>query len=78
MVLFPYDEECRLLRPDHTRNPAVCDTVLTERVLKLALLLEDVHVMHGLGSVTTAHTEADVQRLGAACRRAARRLKQHL
>jgi glutamate-1-semialdehyde 2,1-aminomutase len=78
MVLFPYDEECRLLRPDDTRNPAVCDTVLTERVLKLALLLEDVHVMHGLGSVTTAHTEADIERLGAACGRVARRLKQSL
>jgi len=78
MLLFPYDEDRELVGPEDTRNPSVCDIALTEKVLKLALLLEDVHVIHGLGSVTTAHTEADIHYLGEACHRAARRIKPYL
>jgi glutamate-1-semialdehyde 2,1-aminomutase len=78
MLLFPYDKDRELVGPEDTRNPAVCDIVLTEKVLQLALLLENVHVIHGLGSVTTAHTEADIQYMGEACRRAARRIKPYL
>jgi len=75
MLLFPYDEETVPRSPDEARNPEVCDLVLGEEVLRVAMLLEDVHVTHGLGSVTTAHTEADLELLGEACRRAARRIK---
>jgi glutamate-1-semialdehyde 2,1-aminomutase len=78
MLLFPYDEDCQLTRPEDTRNPAVCDITLSEKVLQLALLLENVHVVHGLGSVTAAHTGADIEFLGAACQRVARRLKPYL
>jgi glutamate-1-semialdehyde 2,1-aminomutase len=78
MLLFPYQEGHELARPEDTRNPAVCDITLSEKVLQLALLLEDVHVVHGLGSVTAAHTEADIEFLGSACRRVARRLKASL
>jgi glutamate-1-semialdehyde 2,1-aminomutase len=78
MLLFPYQRGHELTGPEETRNPAVCDITLSEKVLQLALLLEDVHVFHGLGSVTTAHTEADIDLLGAACRRVARRFKAHL
>ena len=42
------------------------------------MLLEGVHVTHGLGSVTTAHTEDDLQFLGDACRRVARRIGPYL
>ena len=55
--------------------PSLCDWVLGEKVLRLALLLADVHVVHGLGTLSTEHTEADVRRLGEACQQAARRLR---
>jgi glutamate-1-semialdehyde aminotransferase len=47
-------------------------------VLDLALLLENVFVMHSHGGLSTAHTEEDIDLLGEACSRAARRIKPHL
>jgi glutamate-1-semialdehyde 2,1-aminomutase len=78
MLLFPYQEGRELLGPEETRNPAVCDITLGEHVLQLALLLENAHVVHGLGSVTAAHTQADVEFMGHACRQVARRIKPYL
>jgi len=59
-------------------NPEVCDVALSERVLELAFLLQDVHLLHGHGAVSTAHTEADIEFLGQACRRVAQRIKRYL
>jgi glutamate-1-semialdehyde aminotransferase len=73
-VHFPFDESCPCDSPEQTRNPEVCDVALSDTVLQLALLLEDVFVMHGLGSVSLAHTESDISRLGEACLRAARKI----
>ncbi len=73
-VHFPFDESSVLDSPEKTRNPDICDVVLADTVLQLALLLEDVFVMHGLGSVSAAHTASDISRLGDACRKAARRI----
>lgn len=73
-VHFPFDESCPCSSPEQTRNPEVCDVELSDTVLQLALLLEDVFVMHGLGSVSMAHTGEDISRLGDACRRAARKI----
>lgn len=78
MLRFPYEDDARLDRPEDVFNPAVCDVTLGGEVLQLALLLEDVHVVHGHGAVSTAHTEADIGLLGQACRRVARRFKAHL
>ena len=78
MLLFPYEEDCELVGPEDTRNPSVCDIALGEYVLQLALLLENVHVVHGLGSATYAHTDEDLEFLGEACHRAARRIKPYL
>ena len=78
MVLFPYDEAHALETPEDVRNPAVCDLVLGETALQLGLLLEDVHVVHGLGSLTAAHTEKEIALLGEACRRVARRFRASL
>jgi len=75
---FPYQDDLQLDSPNELLNPAVCDVILKEKVLQLALLLEDVHVVHGLGSVSTAHTEADIELLGEACCRVARRFKAYL
>ena len=78
ILRFPYEEDARLDRPEDVSNPAVCDVILGEKALQLALLLEDVHVVPGHGAVSTAHTEADINFLGEACRRVARRFKAHL
>ncbi len=74
-VMFPYNGSADISSPEQIRNPEMCDVELSDTVLQLALLLEDVHVVHGLGCLSTAHTAADVQRLGQACRAAARRIK---
>jgi hypothetical protein len=47
-------------------------------VLQLALLARDVFTMRGLGAVSTAHTEDDLEFLGEAYREAARLVRQHL
>lgn len=78
MTHFPYDEGMALRTPDDVSDPRRCDITLREEVLKLALLLENVHVMHGLGALSVAHTEEEIAHLGEACRRVARRVKPHL
>lgn len=75
---FPYREDTPLESPDEVHNPDICDDVLAEKALRLALLLEDVHTVHGGGALSTAHTEEDIAFLGEACRRAARRIKPYL
>jgi len=47
---------------DDLQNPTCCDDVLRERVLKLAMLIGGVNIMHGLGAISLAHTEAHLQR----------------
>jgi glutamate-1-semialdehyde 2,1-aminomutase len=75
---FPFDPRLPLDRPECVFNPEVCDVALSERVLELAFLLEDVHLLHGHGAVSTAHTEADIEFLGQACRKVAQRIKPYL
>ncbi len=77
-VHFPYEESTPCDTPERTRNPSVCDVELADHVIQLALLLEDVFVMHGLGSVSAAHTDKDIDCLGEACSRAAARVAPHL
>jgi len=77
-VNFPYDPATPCTTPEQVKNPAVCDVELADVVLQLALLLEDVHVMHGLGAVSFAHTSEDIARLAEAVRRAARRIRPFL
>jgi glutamate-1-semialdehyde 2,1-aminomutase len=71
---FPYDPSTSCDSPEQTRNPEVCDVAMSDVVIQLALLLEDVFVMHGLGSVSVAHTVDDIARLAESCHRAARRI----
>ncbi len=75
---FPYKPDQPLETPDDVFDPALCDPMLSEHVLRLALLLEDIHTVHGLGALSCAHTEADLARLAEACRRVARRIKPYL
>jgi hypothetical protein len=78
MLLFPYEEGLELITPEEVRNPSVCDLTLSEKVLQLALLLENVYTVHGLGCTTAAHSEEDIGFLKGACRRAAKRIKPYL
>jgi glutamate-1-semialdehyde aminotransferase len=74
MLHFPYDDCNPLHHPDEVNDPALCDVVLQDKVLRLAMLLENVSVLHGLGSLTTAHSNEDMAFLIAACHRVARRI----
>jgi len=78
MIHFPYEENIPLNKPDDVADPSFCDVTLTRDVLQIALLLEGVYLVHGHGGVSIAHTEADIDFLGQACRKVARRLKAHL
>jgi len=77
-VSFPRDEATGCCSPEQIRNPELCDVELSDTVLQLALLLEDVHVVHGLGSISAAHTDEDIALLAEACRRVAGRIRPHL
>ena len=78
MLHLPYSEDTCLEGPQDWHNPNLCDILLRRRVVDLALLLEDVFLVHGHGAVTTAHDEGNVARLANACRMAARRIKPYL
>ena len=64
--------------PRAVHDPAVCDVALRDQVLGPAMLIEDVHMVHGHGSAATAHSSEDMEFLKEACRRVARRVKPHL
>ncbi len=76
-VHFPYRDGFKVTRPDEALDPSICDVALSEKVLRIAMLLEDVNVMFGLGAFSTAHTEADLETLKGAFGRVARRIKEH-
>jgi glutamate-1-semialdehyde 2,1-aminomutase len=75
---FPFDENAQLDGPKDWFDPAICDLALSQRVLDLALLLEDVFVLRSHGGVTFAHSEEDIDLFIEACRRAARRIRQYM
>jgi glutamate-1-semialdehyde 2,1-aminomutase len=77
-VVFPYDPGHVCRGPEDTLNPHVCDVELSNRVLQIALLLEDIHVIHGLGSICTAHSESDLSLIEQAFGRVAQRIKGSL
>ena len=78
MMHFPYHEDAPLERPEDWFDPALYDVALSHRVVDLALMLEDVFMLHSHGAVSTAHSEEDFDFLGEACRRVARRIKPYL
>jgi glutamate-1-semialdehyde 2,1-aminomutase len=78
MPHFVLDEKHSLTSPDDLNDPSICDVALREPILQVALLCHDIFVVHGLGAVSTAHTDADIARFAEACRRVARRLKPYV
>lgn len=73
MVHFPTKDE-KILHPEQVNNPECCDIVRREQVLKIGLLLENVNVVHGLGAVSMAHGDEEVEHLLEACDRVAARM----
>jgi glutamate-1-semialdehyde 2,1-aminomutase len=75
---FPYSADTVPDRPERMFDPSLCDVELTKHVLQLALLLENVYLVHGHGALSTAHTDEDLTFLDQACRRVAHRIKASL
>ena len=78
LIHFPVRPGIEIDSPDVASDPTCCNMEVRERVLKLALLIEDVYAVHGLGALSTAHTDQDLGKLYAACQRAAQRIKPFL
>lgn len=76
-VHFPYDGSTELTTPEAVFDPELCDIELREKVLGLALIVEDVHLLLAHGAASTAHTDQDVAFLGDACRSVAERIARH-
>lgn len=74
-LVFPYEETNPLSSPDEVLDPEKCNVEFVEYVLKVAMLLEDVHIIHGLGAVSTAHTEEDIDKLCNAYARSLERIQ---
>jgi glutamate-1-semialdehyde 2,1-aminomutase len=65
MVHFPV-KGAAPATPEDLQDPARSDVRLREEILKLALLIEGVHVVHGGGAVSVAHGRDDIARTLAA------------
>lgn len=78
MLCFPFQADQVLETPEQVKNPEICDIQLGEVVLQLAMLLEDVYIVHGLGCNVLAHSDDDISGLGEAFSRVAKRLKPYL
>lgn len=77
MVHFPIRQvKCRT--PEDLWNPAVTSVQLREEALKLALLIHGVHVVHGGGCLSTAHTPEDISRTIEAYAEVARIFRRYL
>ncbi len=66
-VYYPLSQEHVPQCAETMLDPALCDVALREKALKLGLLLHDVNVMHGLGAISMAHTQEDLDRVIEAC-----------
>jgi glutamate-1-semialdehyde 2,1-aminomutase len=70
---FPKRDDWRPLSAEDMTDPALCDVTMKEKALKLGLLMEGVNVAHGLGAMSLAHEDADIDRTIAAFEAFARR-----
>ncbi len=77
MVHFP---KAALLptKPEDLADPAKVDIVLREETLKIYLCLRDVHIVHGGGAVSFAHSDAHIEKTLAAYAEAAHVFKKSL
>ena len=65
-VYFPRKDGFLPMSSEDFTDPQLNDVILREQALKVGLLLDGVNVVHGLGSLATSHTDADLQQTYAA------------
>jgi len=60
-VHFLTREIDRITSPEQVWNPDICDFDLREKIFKLAMLNEGFNIFHGYGSISSSHTEKEIQ-----------------
>jgi glutamate-1-semialdehyde 2,1-aminomutase len=76
-VHFVGEETGRLESPEQAWNPAVSDYELREKIFKLAMIQEGFNIFHGYGSVSAAHTRAEVEASLEAVEKIARKWQKY-
>ena len=71
LLHFPFSPDARITKPEDACNPALCDLVLSKKVLQLGLLLDGIYILDGKGALSTAHSIPDIQQTAAACKQLA-------
>jgi glutamate-1-semialdehyde 2,1-aminomutase len=51
----------KLKSPNEAWNPEISDFELREKIFKLAMLIEGFNTFHGYGTISTAHTDEEIQ-----------------
>jgi glutamate-1-semialdehyde aminotransferase len=74
-VYFPQSDDHYPTSAEGYTDPELCDVPMVEEALKLGMLLNGVNVVHGLGAISTSHTDEDLARVLEAYDRFARRLR---
>ena len=77
MVNFPRTDHAFTSSED-VWDPARCDVRLKEDILKIALLVENVNVVHGGGAISLAHRPSHLDRTVEAYAAAAQLFKKYL
>ena len=78
MVHFPRRGDVACRTPEDIHDERRSDVALREDILKLALLVNGVNVVHGGGAVSAAHGDRDIEATIAAYGEAARLFKRYL
>ena len=78
MVHFPREKGIAYDRPEDVHDDRRSDLALREDILKLALLVNGVNVVHGGGAVSASHGEKEIAATIAAYGEAARLIGKHL
>ncbi|MGZ5453758.1 MAG: aspartate aminotransferase family protein [Candidatus Aminicenantales bacterium] len=78
MVHFPRTADVAYDRPEDIHDPRRSDLPMREDLLKLALLVNGVNVVHGGGAVSSAHGAKEIEATIAAYAEAARLFKKYL
>lgn len=78
MAHFPRRSDIVFDRPEDVHDPARSDIPMREDLLKLALLVNGVNVVHGGGAVSTAHGPREIEATIAAYGEAARLFAKYL
>jgi glutamate-1-semialdehyde 2,1-aminomutase len=76
-VHFVGEETERIDSPEQVWNPEVSDFELREKIFKLAMIQEGFNIFHGYGSISAAHSQAEIQASLEAVERIARKWKNY-